>query len=268
VSVEQAAGELMCSVAKISRMETAGRGVNPRDVRDLCRLYGVSDDIRDQLMQAAAEARNPGWWQEFPALDEPSTTFIGLESFASEIRTFEPLILPGLLQTKGYTQNLLPHLRPPGELDALWIKQTVAARARRQERVVAGDLALHAIIDEGVLRRPVGDPSVMVEQVLRLVDHARKPNVTLQIIPMNRGPHPGMEGSFQHLTFPDGQLADVVYVEGLLGTFLLDKQLAVDHYRVVFSDLSERFALPAEQTLSWLEALADHSDLSTCRRVS
>src|SRR3954453_3970382 len=88
VSVEQAAGELMCSVAKISRMETAGRGVQPRDVRDLCRLYGVSDEVREQLMQAGVEARRPGWWQEFPSLDEHASTFIGLESGASQFRAF------------------------------------------------------------------------------------------------------------------------------------------------------------------------------------
>jgi len=252
-SIEDAAAELMCSVAKISRMETAGRGVQPRDIRDLCRLYGVSDAVRDQLMQTAADARKPGWWQEFPSLDEASTTYIGLEAAASEIFLFEALRIPGLLQTPEFSTALIPQLRPPGELTQEWIGDTVAARGKRQERVASGDISVHAIIDEAALQRPVGGPAVMIGQVGRLVAEARRPNVTLQVIPISRGPHPGLDGSFQLLNFPKGLIGDVIFVEGLLGNFLLDKQDVVDHYRTVFQDLAVRFALGVDETLDWLD---------------
>lgn len=255
LSTEDAARELMCSVAKISRMETAGRGVQPRDIRDLCRLYGVSDTVRDQLMQAAADARKPGWWQEFPTLDDQSSTFIGLESAAEVMLAFEALRIPGLLQTTEFTAAMLPQLRPPGELTPEWISDTVAARARRQERIASGALSLHAIVDEAALRRPVGDRPVMVDQVDRLIAEAGRPNVTLQVVPFSQGPHPGVEGSFQLLGFPAGQIDDVIFVEGLLGNFLIDRKTEVDHYRTVFEDIAARFALGADETLAWLETL-------------
>src|SRR4051812_502769 len=97
VTVEDAARELMCSVAKISRMETAGRGVAPRDVRDLCRLYQVSDAERDELIQFANDAKKPGWWQDYRTLDETTATFIGLETAADRFQWFEGLRMPGLL---------------------------------------------------------------------------------------------------------------------------------------------------------------------------
>src|SRR5690349_6284212 len=129
-SVDEAAAELMCSAAKISRMETAGRGVQPRDVRDLCRFYGVSDAIRDDLIQAASDARKPGWWQDFRTIDEQVTTYIGLETAAEELKYFDPLRLLGLLQTPEYSTALIRNLRPAGELTDQWIAETVAVRSK------------------------------------------------------------------------------------------------------------------------------------------
>jgi len=256
VTIEQAASELMCSTAKISRMETAGRGVLPRDVRDLCRLYQVPTRVRDELITLATEARKPGWWQEFRTLDEQRATFVGLESAASECRVVEALRMPGLLQTTAFTAALLPHLRPEGELSPQWMVDTVALRRHRQERVASGDLVLHAIIDEAALRRPVGGPGVMVEQIESLISDAARPNVRLQVVPFDRGPYPGLDGQFQHLTFPPGALGDVVFVEGLLGDFLLDKEADVQRYRGVFDDIATRVALTEDDSLGWLAAVA------------
>jgi transcriptional regulator with XRE-family HTH domain len=254
-SVEEAAAELMCSAAKISRMETAGRGVQPRDVRDLCRFYGVPDGVRDDLMQAAADARKPGWWQDFRSLDEQVTTFIGLETAAEELRAFDPVRLLGQFQSPEYTTALLADLRPEGELTAQWIAETVAVRSRRQERMHSGQLRVHAITDEAVLRRPVGGTEIMVGQIDRLLADSALPNVTLQVVPFTAGPYPGLDGSFNHLRFPAGQIEDVAFVEGLLGNFLLDKTVEVDRYLAVFDDISLRFALPPDRTTTWLKAL-------------
>lgn len=269
VTLEQAAAELLCSVAKISRMETAGRGVQPRDVRDLARLYKVPDDVREELMTLATEARKPGWWQDFRTIDEASGTYIGLESAASECRLFEVVRMPGLLQIHEFSSTLIPHLRPEGELTPEWIDETVTVRGIRQERVASGELTLHAIIDEAVVRRPVGDAQVMAAQMERLIADAQRPNVTLQAIPFERGPHPGLEGSFQHLTFPSGLIGDLVYVEGLLGNFLLDKEAEVGHHRQVFDDLAGRYALSSSDTLAWLETVAKewHSTSRPQRRA-
>jgi len=254
-SVDDAARELMCSPAKISRMETAGRGVQPRDVRDLCRLYGTSDAVRDDLMQAVADARKPGWWQDFRTLDDQVQTFLGLEAAAAEVRFLDPQRLPGMLQNADYTAALLPQLRPPGELTDEWMADTVASRGKRYDRVSSGELTLKVILDEAALRRPIGGVTVMLKQIDRLIRDSTLPNVTLQVVPFEVGPYPGLEGSFQHLTFPSGYLEDVAFVEGLLGTFLLDKQAETDRYLAVFDDISRRFALSASRTKTWLREL-------------
>jgi transcriptional regulator with XRE-family HTH domain len=252
-SLEDAAAELMCSVAKISRMETGGRGVQPRDVRDLCRLYGVSDGARGELNELVANARKGGWWKDFRSLDEQKATFIALEDAAAEIRLFDAYRLPGLLQTAAFTEALIRELRPAGELTEQWIMDTVTVRRLRQKRIESGELRLHAIIDEAALTRPVGTARIMREQIDRLIAESERSNVTLQIIPFARGPHPGMEGSFEHVTFGEHHLDAMVHIEGLVGNFMLDKADDVSHYRVIFDDLSERYALDSQASATWLQ---------------
>lgn len=266
-SIEEAAAELLCSPAKISRMETGGRGVQPRDVRDLCRFYGVPDSIKDDLMRAATEARRPAWWQRFRTFEDVATTYHGLEDAAQEVRIFQNLLVPGLFQTERFAVELLSRLRPEGELTPEWISERVSARLHRQKRVFesggeSGGLVVDAIIDEAALRREVGGQDIMCEQLDRLIEHSRHPNVTIRVIPFGHGPHPGLEGAFQHLTFPDGSIDDVVFVEGLLGLFILDKAHDVDHYRLVFEDLGKRFALDPEESRRWLADLRDGAQVA------
>jgi hypothetical protein len=135
------------------------------------------------------------------------------------------------------------------------MEETVRLTARRQERVRSGELTVHAVIDEAALRRPVGDPPVVRDQLDRLLEDAARPNVTLQIVPFSRGLHPGLDGSFQQLAFPTARLRELVYVEGMLGNFLLDKPGEVGRYRRVFGALCDRFALPADHTGDWLRDL-------------
>jgi hypothetical protein len=181
---------------------------------------------------------------------------MGLEDAATMVRNFDLSRLPGLLQTPEYTRNMVRDLRPPGELTAQWIEDTVASREQRQKRLETGELQLHAIVDEAVLSRRMGDDEVMREQIQRLIDNSSKSNVTLQVIPFDRGPHPGMEGSFQYMTFADQRMDDVVYVEGLLGNSLLDKRAEVSRYLIVFDDLSTRFALDQRASRAWLRSRA------------
>src|SRR5664279_5316760 len=103
-SVEDVAAELLCSPAKISRIETAVRGVQARDVRDLARFYAVSAEEQANLMALATDARRKGWWQDYRSLDEQTQTYIGLESAAAQMWEFQTLRMPGLLQTADYTR--------------------------------------------------------------------------------------------------------------------------------------------------------------------
>jgi transcriptional regulator with XRE-family HTH domain len=251
-SLEDAAAELMCSVAKISRMETGGRGVQPRDVRDLSRLYQVSDPVRNELTELMVNSKVSGWWQDFRTLDEQMATVIALEDAAGELRQFEALRVPGLLQSAAFTEALVRNLRPPGNLTEEEIAEIIAMRGRRQKRIESGELRLNAVIDEASVRRPIGDPLIMRDQIDRLIAETERPNVNLQLIPFERGPHPGLDGSFQHMVFSGRRLDAMVYIENVHGNFVLDRNRETSYYRTVFDDLSSHYALDADATHRWL----------------
>ena len=256
-SIEEAAAELMCSAAKISRMETGGRGVLPRDVRDLCRLYGVADETRDNLIKLAAESKKPGWWQDFRTLPEMVATYVGLEAAASVERTLETRVVPGLLATTDYARLLLTGLRPleqrvPGEVDDLLV-----SRERRQLRLLDGSLEYSAILDQAVLARDFGAPAVMLDQVDHLLEVAEWPNVSVRVVPFGSPPYAGIDGSFIYLGFDNPAISDVIYVEGMLGNYILDRPSDVDRYVVAYQDTLDRVTLSPGETVTWLKGFRD-----------
>jgi transcriptional regulator with XRE-family HTH domain len=258
-SIEEVANELMCSTAKISRMETAGRGVQPRDVRDLCRYYGVPDTIREQLTEMATEARVAGWWQRFKTIEELRATYIGLETAAESVLDFDNVIIPGLLQNPDYTRKLLTQFRSDDRSDE-WVEELAQTREERQKRVQSGELVLHAVIDEAALRRHVGKgPELMRAQIKRLIDDAALVNVTIQVIPFAHGPNAGLEGPFQLLTFPQGRIPPVVFLENWSKFLFVEKPDEVSSYRGVFTNLSEDIALDPDATVVWLKRLLRES---------
>jgi len=233
LTVEQVADELLCSAAKISRIETGagGRGVNPRDVRDLCQLYRVEGAEREHLMALVKESKQQTWWQE---LDLPYKPFIGLEAAAVSIRDYESGLVPGLLQTQEYARALIEGMVP--RLGADMVQQSLDARLKRQEILTReSPTRLHAIIDEAAVRRVVGGPEVMREQLAALIERAALPNVTVQLIPFEAGAHPGQDSTFMILEEPTG--ADVVYIEGLVGNVYLERPADLERYTDVYDDL-------------------------------
>jgi transcriptional regulator with XRE-family HTH domain len=252
-SLEDVASELMCSTAKISRLETGERGIQPRDVRDLCRFYGVTNRERDELIKLAEEARKPGWWQDFRGLDRQAATFVALESAATEIRFAHATILPGLLQTTDYARALVPALRPPGGMPPDVVDEVIRLRELRQGRVVEAGVSYRAVVDEAAFRRVVGSPAIMLAQMQRLLDVGSLDNVSLQVMPFSAGPHPVLEGNFQHMRL-GASLADVVFVEGLLGMFVIDDADHVGRYREIWEHLCADVAMTESATAEWLEA--------------
>lgn len=250
-SIEDAAKELMCSPAKISRMETAGRGILARDVRDLCRFYGVDDDLRDELIRMAADSKKPGWWADYRSLDEQTTTFLGLESAASAIHTLESRAVPGVLQTEAYTRLLLEGIVVPA-LSPADIDEMAAVRQRRRESIVSRAVSFSAVIDESVLIRDFGQTEIMREQLELLITCADLPTFSLQIVLFDGKPYPGIEGSFQHLAFADRSVADLVYVEGILSNFIVDRAADVKRYLAVYEQ-SLASALTPEESLRWMK---------------
>jgi hypothetical protein len=252
LSREQAGEAIRASEWKIHRLENGQVGFKDRDIIDLLALYGVTDPDRVAvLVTLAREASQPSWWSHYSDLLPPwFRPYIDLESAASRIRSYEGQVVPGLLQTEDYIRALIA-----GELlddRPEDVERRVVLRLERQKLLERTDgFLLWAVIDEAVLRRPVGGGKVMHAQLERLLEATELPTVTLQILPFGASLHPAGIGGFSILRFPDPELPDLVYLEHLTNAVYLDKRAEVDRYQLVMSRLNVE-ASPPEQTVEIL----------------
>ncbi|GAA1500822.1 helix-turn-helix transcriptional regulator [Kitasatospora kazusensis] len=236
MTAEEVAGRLMVSQSKISRLENGRRSISQRDVRDLCEVYEVADErVRAGLMEMARESRQRGWWHEFG--DIPYSVYIGLEAEASSIRAYESSFVPGLLQTRAYAEAVVEGTSP--DYDAGAVKRRVDVRLKRQSRIFGEDQlgSLWVVIDEAVLRRQVGGPAVMADQLYQLLDLGERPNINLQVISFEHGAHPGMTGTFSLMEFPESADSTVVYFEGVTSDLYLEKEADVRRYTNLYDHL-------------------------------
>jgi hypothetical protein len=239
--------------AKVTRIETARVAVTARDVKDLLSLYGVNDEnYREALMTLARQSREKTWLTDYRDLMRPGN-FVGLEQEASSMRAWEPLVLPGLLQTEAYMRALMRSGRSSDPERV--VDRRVALRLKRQGRLRgAGTLKLSAVVDEAVVRRTIGGPAVMEQQLRSLIDAAQLPNVTFQILPFDAGEHPFLGGPAALLEFRESTHPDVVYLEGLAGDLYEEQPSEVGRYRDEFERLSA-MALDARLSLKMIEGL-------------
>jgi transcriptional regulator with XRE-family HTH domain len=241
--------------AKVTRIETARVAVTARDVRDLLTLYGVQDEAyREALMTLARQSRERTWWTDYRDIMRPGN-FVGLEAEASSMRVWEPIVLPGLLQTEAYMRALMRTGRssdPPESID-----RRVALRLKRQDRLTGSNpLTLSAIVDESVIRRVVGGADVMGDQLRHVLARAQLPNVTLQILPFDAGEHPFLGGSAALLEFRETTHLDILYLEGLAGDYYEEQPLEVARYRNELERLSS-MALDRRMSVKMIENLLD-----------
>lgn len=237
MTCEEVAEQLECSPSKISRMETRQVSIHPRDVRELADLYGATGEQTATLITIAREARKYGWWHSyFGVLPKLYLTYIGLEADAFWILTYEPQLVPGLLQTEAYARALKE--RDPLRTAPDEAAQFIAARMARQS-ILSGDNPhrLLAVLDEAVIRRQVGGPKVMHDQLLRLIQAMDLPNVTIHVVPFSSGAHPAMEGQFTILEFPDELDQDIIYIETLTSSLFLERAEEIVRYRMVLDHL-------------------------------
>lgn len=237
LSREEAARRLEWSTSTIFRIETGRNRPQPGNVRVLLDLYGVTGAERDGLIQLAREARQPGWWHSFrDVLPNPYEVYIGLEGGAASIRNFEPVVVPGLLQTEEYARAMFKG--GPRELDRDDIERRVEVRLARQQILTRDDRPrLWAVIDEAVIHRLVGDPAVMRAQLGHLIDTAEQGKTTVQVVPYRAGAHAGTTGPFVILDFPEPTDPSVVYVETLAGDIYLEERADVNRYTIAFDRL-------------------------------
>ena len=246
LTVEQVAGELLCSPSKVSRMETGQRGATPRDIRDLCELYGVYEAAeRERLMTLAREGKQQGWWQSF-AVPLPYMTYVGLEQEAADITTFQSSIVPGLLQTSDYTRAI--HRNGIPRLDDSAIEERVEERRKRRQILERENPPrMDVMLDEAALRRPIGGPSVMREQLANLIAETKRSNVSVRVLPYDIGAHPALESNFTILEF-GGQAPTVIYAEGLVGQIYLERRQDVDRYLLALKLLRGMALSPQDST--------------------
>ncbi|NEB79352.1 helix-turn-helix domain-containing protein [Streptomyces sp. SID14478] len=254
MTAEEVAERLLVSQSKISRLENGRRSISQRDVRDLCGVYEVEDHrIVDSLMQMAKDSRQQGWWHSFG--DIPYSVYIGLETDAASLRVYDPQVVPGLLQTRGYAEALINGALP--ETTPQDIEKRVQVRMRRQERIQAPEvpLRLWTVLDEAALRRGVGGKNIMREQLEHLVEQSQLPHVTVQVIPFEMGAHPGLNGQYAILEFPDAADSSVVYIEGVTSDLYLEKANDVQKYSVMYEHLRAQ-ALNVEQSRQFISEIA------------
>jgi transcriptional regulator with XRE-family HTH domain len=223
-SFADAAAALSVNATTVRRMEKAEVGLKPPYVEKLLKTYGVPDGEIFSFLTLVEEANRPGWWQNFrDVLPSWFSLYVSLEGEASLIRSYEPHCVPGLLQTEEYARALLSTGFPNASEEEL--SRRVALRMQRQELLRRADAPrLWVLLEEQVLRRHVGGPAVMRDQIDRLVDATSMPNVTVQVLPFSAGPHPAMFGPFQLFRFDIPELPDIVYTESLSGAVYHDER--------------------------------------------
>jgi hypothetical protein len=248
ISRSDAGWAIRGSESKISRLELGRVGFKVRDVDDLLKLYELDDpDERERLLDLAKQANNPGWWQRWDDVTPAwFHSYLGLEMAAELIRTFELQFVPGLLQTPDYMRAVV-QLGRDRPLPAPEVERLVALRTGRQQVLTQKASArLWAVIDEAVLRRPIGGKEVFRAQLEYLLEASHRHNVTLQIIPFDRGGYTATGGAFTLLRFGEPDLPDIVYIEHLTSAVYLDKREDLDEYVVTMDSLAITALRPRE----------------------
>lgn len=246
---EQVAEQLEWSGSRVTRYETGDwKRLHPNDVKRMLAVYGVTDQQRlEAYAQLARDAGKRGWWTDY---DDVVGNYVAFEDEAAQIQTFEPLYIPGLLQTEDYARALIA-ANPDNEPDE--VKRRVAARLERHKLLEGKDgPQFWPIIDEAAIRRPVGGSKVMIGQLRSLVEVVTTRRIDLQILPFAAGSHPGMDGSFAILTFDEILAPPVVYLETATDGLYPEGNNVVQRYTMMFNRLRAK-ALSPQDSVTFLE---------------
>ncbi|MBO2460702.1 helix-turn-helix domain-containing protein [Actinomadura violacea] len=246
---EQVAAALDWSTSKLIRIEGGAVGVSTTDLHALLRHYGIQDGDAQiaKLTEIARDARQRGWWALYKNELAPEyLRYIGYENGASIIRSFQPLLVPGLLQTEEYANAVTVEFVPTlNQRDVV-----VEVRMRRQEEIFSqsGPPRISMVVDEAALRRRVGgqvDPGIMPRQLRHLLGMLEKPYVSIEVIPFSKGAHFGMGGEFTVLEFADARVNDVLYIEQTDVT-VMDPDARITGYRAAYENLRQLAVRPDE----------------------
>ncbi|MFC4054345.1 helix-turn-helix domain-containing protein [Actinomadura syzygii] len=251
---EEAATFAGISPVTISRIEAATHNPKPADIAMLCRFYALDENQTDELVTLARQCRIKGWWQKYEP-PEVVSVYTGLEEEANALQQYSLDVIPGLLQTDAYVRALLAaELRAYSEEE---IDRMVAVRMKRQERLAGEDpLKSWFVLNEDALKRSVGGPAVMREQLQHLLTISRRDSVDLQVLPFAAGAHPAIAtGGFNIFGFPEPIDPDVVYLELRPNGLYLEQPDEIAAYAMLFDQLRAR-ALGPEESRSLIKDAA------------
>jgi transcriptional regulator with XRE-family HTH domain len=239
-SGDTVAAALKWSPSKISRYERARTGLRPREVERLLDYYEITGPRRELLLGLAEDAAQKGWWEEFTdSLSEDYKQFIGLEHEATVMAIWHVDVVTGLLQTEEYARHIIGSYSRVEPVAPGMIGRLVRVRMRRQQVLDRDGLQLSVVLDESVLKRRIGDEAVMYDQLQRLVKEADRPNLTLQVLPLD-AQHSVFGESFVIFSFgqdADAMLQDVVSTEHLRSGFTLEGERDTYLHRIAFQML-------------------------------
>jgi transcriptional regulator with XRE-family HTH domain len=243
LTVEDVAKELLCSPTKISRAETGARRATLRDVRDLCQIYEVDADTSAELMNLAREARQPSWWTKYD--DLKIVPFIGMEQAASAITCFGMYFVPALLQTEDYARAIIKGIAP--KIEEKVLGQRVEARIKRQELLYQDKPPKYRVIlDEAVLHRQVGGPSVMRAELDKMLQLMREERAAVQVLPYEIGAYGAIDSNFDYLEFAGTKLPDLVFVESLITHLYQERPEEIERYREALDYLRDEALNPRD----------------------
>ncbi|MFC8987466.1 helix-turn-helix domain-containing protein [Streptomyces sp. NPDC057115] len=236
MTLEEAGRLVGVSKATVSRYETQAGPVKWIVVDALCREYGAAEAEREAIVRLAKDAKQQGWWNSFAdTIPESMNLLLTLEDDAVREDHFSCVYVPGLLQTRAYSTALQKANEVP--LEASEIERLVDIRMKRQDILTRPKPPrLWAILDESVIRRVVGSPATMKEQLGRLLDANESQHIRLQVLPFSKGAHAAALGSFVIIGGTEAAL-DVVYVDFHTGSLFLEKEDELERYRLAFEYL-------------------------------
>jgi transcriptional regulator with XRE-family HTH domain len=225
------------SESKVSRIETGRVKIAQPDLEILLDLYEVTGETRAGLLTMARQATHRGWWRSYSdALPAWFENYVGLENGARSLFTYQNQLVHGLMQTEEYAEAVIRAARPQASADE--VERQLAARATRQALLTATNpLQVWAVLDEAVLRRPVGGPITMRAQLNRLLEISAFRNVTMQVLPFDAGAHASMGTSFELLQFLELGDTAIIYIEDLTSSQYLEMPADLERYTLVFDYL-------------------------------
>ncbi|GAA3753022.1 transcriptional regulator with XRE-family HTH domain [Spinactinospora alkalitolerans] len=260
-SLQEASRRAERSTASLSRIENGLVALPPRDVRPLLEAYNVTDtDLRETLIAVAGEvqAERRGWWVEHDDGLSPSyLDLVRLEATATRISTFEVGVLPGLLQHEGYARAAVQATSGTALSDSE-LDQFVSVRKQRQQILVRDEdpVAFHAVVHEALLHQRLGGSDVFTAQLEHLLECTKRPNITVQVLPLATSAHPALVGAFTVLGM---SRLEFVHVELMTSDVYIEDTVGVQRYQDAFTALSDLALSPDESA----RLIVDKIDIAT-----